>query len=78
MKALTNEVETVDLSLVIEIFELDDIFPEGKVGLFEARDGHRSLVNYPNAKDELAEVLVVLVRENAMEDARAKAIDVQQ
>ena len=78
MKALADKVEAADLPLVIEVFELDDIFTEGKIGLFEAGHGHRALVNCPDSKNELAEVFIILVREDAVEDARPETIDVEK
>ena len=40
VKALTDKVESVHLSLIIELFKLDDKFAKGKVGFFEAGDGN--------------------------------------
>ena len=74
VKALADELEAVDLSLIIKFLELDDVFTEGKVGFSEAGDGDRALVYYPNAENELAEMFVVLVGENAIEDAGSKAV----
>ena len=36
------------------------------------------MVDYLDPKDEFAEVFVVLVREDSVEDTRSKAIDVQK
>lgn len=78
MKALTDKMEAVNLSLIVECFELNDEFPKGKFSFFEARKGDGALVDDSDAKNELAEVFIVLVGEDAVEDARAKAVDVQE
>ena len=78
MKALADEMEAVDFPLVIKVLELDNIFAESEIGLFEAGDGNRALVHYPDAKDELAEMFVVFVREDAVEDTGSETIDIQK
>ena len=74
MEALADEMEALDLSLIIEGLELDDVLTEGKVGFAEAGDRDRALVYRPNAEDKLAEMAVVLVRENTIEDPWSEAI----
>ena len=71
-------MEAVDPSLVVECFKLYDIFTKGKTRFFEAGDGNQLLVDYPDTKNKLAEVFVICVREDAVEDARTKAIDVKK
>ena len=78
MKALADKVETVDPSLIVEYLEFDDVFAEGKIGLFKAGGGNRALVNRPDTKNKLAEVFVILLGEDTIEDARAKDIDVKK
>ena len=78
MEALADELEAVYLSLVVKLFELDDVFPKGETCLFEAGDGNRALVDRADSKNEFAEVFVVLVREDAIEDAGPKAVHIQQ
>ena len=71
-------MDAVDLSLIVELFESKDKFAEGKISLFKAVDGDGTLVDRPDTENELAEVSVILVREDAIEEARAQAIDVQK
>ena len=78
VEALSDEVEAFDLPLVVKLFELDDVLTQGEISFFEAGDGDRALVDCADAKDEFAEVFVVLVREDAVENARPKSIDVQK
>ena len=69
-------MEAIDLSLIIQHFKLDNVFTKGKVGFFETCDGNRTLVDHPNAENKPAEVFIILLREDAIEDTRPKAIDV--
>lgn len=78
MKALSDELEAVDLSLIIELFKRNDVLAKGKVSLLEVGERDRTLVDYPDAKDEFAEVLVIFVREDAVKDARPETIHVQK
>jgi len=78
VKALADKLEAVNLSLVVELFKLDDVLAKGKVGFFEAGDGNRALVNCADTKNKFAEVPVVLVWEDTVEDARPEAIDVEK
>jgi hypothetical protein len=71
-------METVNLSLIVEFFELYNIFAKGEIGFFEAGDGNQALVDCADAKNKLAEVLIVLVGEDTVEDAGPEAIDVQK
>ena len=76
VETLADKVETVDLSLIVEILKFDYILAKGVIGLFEAGNGNRALVDCPNAKNEPAEVFIILVGEDTVEDTRAEAIDV--
>jgi len=69
-------VETVDLSLVVEILEFNDILAKGVISLFEACNRNRALIDRPNAKNEPAEVFVILVGEDTVEDTGTEPIDV--
>ena len=71
-------METINLSLIVEFFKLDDIFVKGNICFFEAVERNGTLVDCPDTKDELAEVFVILVWEDAIEDTRAKSIDVEK
>lgn len=78
MKALADKMETINLSLIVESLELYHIFAKGEIGFFEAVHRNRSLVDYPDAEYELAEVCVIHVGENTIKDARAKAVNVEK
>ena len=78
MKALAVKVDTVNLPPIVEFLELDDKFAKGKIGFLEVGDGNRTLVDRPDAKNQLAEAFVIFVGEDAVEDTRSKAIDVQK
>lgn len=78
METLTDKVEAVDLSPIVEFFELYDIFAEGKIGFLEVGDRNRPLVDNANPKNEFAEVFIIFVREDTIEDTGSKAIDVQK
>lgn len=73
---MADKLETVNLSLIVEFLESDDEFAEGEISFFEAGNRNGALVDCPNTKNELAEVFIILIRENTVEDARAKAVDV--
>ena len=78
METLTDKVEVVDLSLIVEFFKLYDVFAEGKIGFLEAGDRNRPLVDNADPKNEFAEVFVIFVREDTVEDTGPEAIDVQK
>lgn len=78
VETLADEVDTVDLSLVVELFKLDDELAKGKIGFLKAGNRNRALVDCPDAKDKLAEMSVVLVGEDAVEDPRAETVDVEK
>ena len=37
---MSDKLEAVDLSLVVEFFKLDDILAKSEIGFFEAADGY--------------------------------------
>ena len=76
MKTLADKMEAIDVSAIVQLFKLNDIFTKGKVGFFEACNRNQTLVDSLDAKNESAEVFVILLREDTVEDTRAKAIDV--
>lgn len=76
METLADKMEAVDLPLIVEFLEKYDILTKEIFGFFEAGDGDGTLVDYPDAKNKLAEVFVILVGEDAVEDTRPKPIDV--
>ena len=78
VKTLADEVEAVNLPLIVEFLELYDVFTKGKISFCEAGDRNRSLVDYPDSKNKLAEVFVICVGENAVEDTGTKAVDVEE
>ena len=78
MKTLADEVEAVNLPLIVEFLELYNVFAKGKIGFFETGDRNQSLVDYPDSENEPAEVFVICVGENAVEDTRTEAIDVEE
>ena len=78
MKRLPDKMEAVSLPLVVEVFKLNGVFTEVVVGLFKAGDRNGALVYGPDPRNELAKVSVILVREDTVEDARTKAIDVEK
>ena len=69
-------MEAITFSLIVECFKLDDKFAKGKLGLFQANDRNGALVDRPDAKNELAEVLIILVGEDTVKDARAEAVNI--
>ena len=71
-------METVNFPLIVEFFELNNIFAKGEVSFFKAGDRIRALVDYPDAENEFAEVLVILVRKDTIEDTGTKAINIQK
>ena len=76
MKTLADKMEAINVLAIVQLFKLNDIFTKGKVGFFEACNRNRTLVDSPDAKNESAEVFVILLGEDTVEDTRAKAIDV--
>ena len=40
MEGLSDKLEVVDLSLVVEFFKLDDILMKSEIGFFEATNGY--------------------------------------
>ena len=69
-------MEAIDVLAIVQLFKLNDIFVKGKVGFFEACNRNRTLIDNSDAKNESAEVFVILLGEDTVEDTRAKAIDV--
>ena len=57
--ALANEVETVRVPLIVEVFELDTELKEKSMSKLELFLRYLLLVDEPDASNELAEVPVI-------------------